>query len=158
MALASSFWNTKWPLCHFFVSVCRFSIFSSSTLLLNANSRSQETCFQLHVILSDPLTYNIIFDELLIAQKDLLPSQDGGLGPGVICSRARVHGSRHFLLGGLGYSEDYLIGGLQRKKQETWYVAHTFAGYYYCDLLPNVAEGQVNGSHLFWPYFVYFTL
>lgn len=33
----------------------------------------------LHLILPDPLTYNVIFDHLLIAQEDLLPSQDGSL-------------------------------------------------------------------------------
>lgn len=68
----------------------------------------------MHLILVDPLTYNVIFDELLIAQEDLLPSQDGGLGPGVKGSRARVHGSRHLLLRGLGYTEDHFVGSLQK--------------------------------------------
>lgn len=34
---------------------------------------------QLHFQPSEPLPYNVIFDELLIAQEELLPSQDGRL-------------------------------------------------------------------------------
>lgn len=57
--------------------------------------KSKNLCFslQLHFTLSDPLTYNIVLDKLLIAQKDLLPSQDGGLGPGVKGFGAGVHSS-----------------------------------------------------------------
>lgn len=34
---------------------------------------------QLHLETPEPLPYNVIFDELLVAQKELLPSQDGRL-------------------------------------------------------------------------------
>lgn len=74
------------------------------------------SCFQLHLILY-ALTYNVVLDNLLIAQKDLLPGQDGGLGPGAISSGARVHGSQHLLLGGFGYSGDHLVGSLQRRQK-----------------------------------------
>ena len=76
-------------------------------------------CFQLHLILSDPLTYNVVLDKLLIAQKDLLPSQDGGLRPGVKGSGARVRGRQHLLLRGFGYTGDHLVGGLQRWKNQS---------------------------------------
>lgn len=74
------------------------------------------------------LTYNVIFDHLLITQKDLLPSQDGGLGPGAKGSWARVDGSRHLLLSGFGDAVDHLISSLAGDSQhviilyehETW--------------------------------------
>lgn len=71
------------------------------------------TQLHLHLILPDPLTYNVIFDHLLIAQEDLLPSQDGSLWPGAKGSWAWVDGSRHLLMGGFGYTVDHLISSLQ---------------------------------------------
>ncbi len=77
--------------------------------------------FQLHLTLSDPLTYNVVLDKLLIAKKNLLPSQDGGLGPGVKGSGARVRSGQHLFLGGFGHTRDHLVGSLQRKRERNSY-------------------------------------
>lgn len=61
--------------------------------------------------------YNVVFDELLIAQEDLLPAEDGGLGPGVEGSGAGVHGCQHLLLGSFGNTSHYLISGLRSRRQ-----------------------------------------
>lgn len=61
--------------------------------------------------------YNVIFDELLIAQEDLLPTEDGGLGPGTEGSGARVHSCQHLLLGSFGNSSHDLISGLRSRRQ-----------------------------------------
>lgn len=61
--------------------------------------------------------YNVVLDELLVAQEDLLPAEDGGLGPGVEGSWARVHGCQHLLLGGFGNTSHHLISSLRSKKQ-----------------------------------------
>lgn len=63
--------------------------------------------------------YNVIFDELLVAQEDLLPTEDGGLRPGVEGSGARVHSCQHLLLGGFGNPSHHLISGL-RRRQTGW--------------------------------------
>lgn len=61
--------------------------------------------------------YNVIFDELLIAQEDLLPAEDGGLGPGVEGSGAGVHSGQHLLLGSFGNTSHHLISGLRSRRQ-----------------------------------------
>lgn len=73
---------------------------------------------QLHFQPSEPLPYNVIFDELLIAQEELLPSQDGRLWPGAIGSGARVHSSQHLLLRSFGDAVDHFICRLQGRKQK----------------------------------------
>lgn len=76
---------------------------------------------QLHFQPSEPLPYNVIFDELLIAQEELLPSQDGRLWPGAIGSWTRVHSSQHLLLRGFGDAVDHFICGLQgQKRKNIW--------------------------------------
>lgn len=64
--------------------------------------------------------YNVIFDELLIAQEDLLPTEDGGLRPGAEGSGARVHRCQHLLLGSFGNSSHDLISGLRSRRQTSW--------------------------------------
>lgn len=61
--------------------------------------------------------YNVILDELLVAQEDLLPAEDGGLRPGVEGSGAGVHRCQHLLLGSLGNSSYHLISGLRSRRQ-----------------------------------------
>lgn len=61
--------------------------------------------------------YNVIFDELLIAQEDLLPTEDGGLRPGAEGSGARVHSCQHLVLGSFGNSSHNLISGLRSRRQ-----------------------------------------
>lgn len=61
--------------------------------------------------------YNVIFDDLLVAQEDLLPAEDGGLRPGVEGSGAGVHRCQHLLLGSLGNSSHHLISGLRSRRQ-----------------------------------------
>lgn len=61
--------------------------------------------------------YNVILDELLVTQEDLLPAEDGGLGPGVEGSGAGVHSCQHLLLGSLGNSSHHLISGLRSRRQ-----------------------------------------
>lgn len=61
--------------------------------------------------------YNVVLDDLLVAQEDLLAAEDGGLGPGLEGSGAGVHRRQHLLLGRFGYTSHHLISSLRRKKQ-----------------------------------------
>lgn len=70
-------------------------------------------------VASDRFPYNVILDELLIAQEDLLPAEDGGLGPGLEGSGAGVHSCQHLLLGGFGNTSHHLISGLRSRRQST---------------------------------------
>lgn len=65
---------------------------------------------------NDRFPYNIILDELLVAQKDLLPGEDGGLGPGLEGSGAGVHSCQHLLLSGFGNASHHFISGLRRRQ------------------------------------------
>lgn len=134
MDLASSFWNMRWAPRQFVSALCSclvvfFNIWKNTNIKCSNRFREPKDWFcsnqgqivqysiqlHLHLILPDPLTYNVIFDHLLIAQEDLLPSQDGSLWPGAKGSWAWVDGSRHLLLGGFGYTVDHLISSLQAK-------------------------------------------
>lgn len=61
--------------------------------------------------------YNVVLDELLVAQEDLLPAEDGGLRPGLEGLGAGVHRCQHLLLGCFGNTSHHLISGLRSKKQ-----------------------------------------
>lgn len=61
--------------------------------------------------------YNVVLDELLVAQEDLLAAEDGGLGPGLEGSGAGVHRCQHLLLGSFGYTSHHLISSLRSKEQ-----------------------------------------
>lgn len=61
--------------------------------------------------------YNVVLDDLLVAQEDLLAAEDGGLGPGLEGSGAGVHRRQHLLLGSFGYTCHHLISSLRSKKQ-----------------------------------------
>ena len=63
------------------------------------------------------MSYNVILDELLVAQEDLLPAEDGGLGPGVEGSGAGVDSCQHLFLGGFGNASHHLISGLRIRSQ-----------------------------------------
>lgn len=69
------------------------------------------------ILTSGSFPYNVIFDELLVAQENLLPAQDGHLRPGVEGSRARVHSCKHLLLGSHRDTSHHLIRCLRSKRQ-----------------------------------------
>lgn len=66
---------------------------------------------------SDRFAYNVILDELLVAQEDLLPAEDGGLRPGVKRSGARVHRCQHLPLRRYGNTSYHLISGLRSGRE-----------------------------------------
>lgn len=63
----------------------------------------------------DPSPYNVVLDELLVAQEDLLPAEDGGLGPGAKGSGAGVHSCQHLLLCSFRNTSHHFISGLQNR-------------------------------------------
>lgn len=67
--------------------------------------------------LRNKMSYNIILDELLVAQEDLLPAEDGGLGPGLEGSGAGVSSCQHLYLGSFGNTSHHLISGLKSRRQ-----------------------------------------
>lgn len=79
--------------------------------------------------------YNVILDELLVAQENLLPAEDGGLRPGVERSGAGVHSCQHLLLGSFGNSSHHLISGLRSRRQSTTDKLTESRGSYYFALL-----------------------
>lgn len=64
-------------------------------------------------------SYQIILDELLVAQKDLLSAEDGGFWPIRKSLFTWFYRGFHFLLSGLGDPSDHLIGGLKWTEHKT---------------------------------------
>lgn len=73
---------------------------------------------------SEMSPYYVILNELLVAQEDLLPAEDGGLRPGAESPGAGVHSRQHLLLGRFWNSSHHLISGLRSKRdgpsQTSW--------------------------------------
>lgn len=63
--------------------------------------------------------YDVVLDELLVAEEDLLSAEDGGLGPGGVGPGAGVRRRQHLRLSGLRYAADHLVGRLDRKEVVT---------------------------------------
>lgn len=61
--------------------------------------------------------YDVVLDELLVAQEDLLPAEDGGLRPGLEGSGAGVGGGQHLSLGRFGNASHHLIRGLRSRRR-----------------------------------------
>lgn len=61
--------------------------------------------------------YDIVLDELLVAEEDLLPAEDRGLGPGLEGPGAGVRSCQHLFLGGFGNTSHHLISGLRKRRQ-----------------------------------------
>lgn len=76
--------------------------------------------------------YNVILDELLVAQENLLPAEDGGLGPGLEGSGAGVRSCQHLRLGSFGNSSHHLISGLRSRRESTPDKLIDTRGSHYC--------------------------
>lgn len=69
----------------------------------------------IHKHKADKSPYDVVLDELLVAQEDLLPAEDGGFRPGLESSGAGLCSCQHLRLCRFGNSAHHLVSGLRRK-------------------------------------------
>lgn len=101
MSLASSLWNGERE--RIFTSVYGF-IFMSYKLLVIISTQTQKIFINTHTH-----TYNIVLNQLLVLEHDLLPCENGRLGPIWESKSGGIHSFLHLNLCRLGYTYHYLV-------------------------------------------------